>query len=88
MPPEFGVCVDLPRCVIVDSTRRGKTMPDALSKTIPIWCAVLNRLLFPERLDSHRLHTPAQIVGRSEHAQIEAKLDGFLQDLEVCLMEQ
>lgn len=28
--------------VIVDSTRRGKSMPDALSKTIPIWCAVLN----------------------------------------------
>ncbi|PWN30523.1 initiator tRNA phosphoribosyl transferase [Jaminaea rosea] len=28
--------------VIVDSTRRGKSMPDALSKTIPIWCAVMN----------------------------------------------
>ncbi|CAO1614133.1 unnamed protein product [Jaminaea pallidilutea] len=27
--------------VIVDSTRRGKSLPDALSKTIPIWCAVL-----------------------------------------------
>ncbi|CAH7673332.1 initiator tRNA phosphoribosyl transferase [Phakopsora pachyrhizi] len=28
--------------VIVDSTRRGKRFPDALSKTVPIWCAVLN----------------------------------------------
>ncbi|KAI0471605.1 initiator tRNA phosphoribosyl transferase [Xylariaceae sp. FL0804] len=36
-------------CVVVDSTRRGKVMPDALSKTVPIWCCVLNRLLFPER---------------------------------------
>ncbi|KAK3299301.1 tRNA A64-2'-O-ribosylphosphate transferase [Chaetomium fimeti] len=34
-------------CIIVDSTRRGKRMPDALSKTLPTWCAVLNRALFP-----------------------------------------
>ncbi|CAO1619086.1 unnamed protein product [Parajaminaea phylloscopi] len=27
--------------VVVDSTRRGKSLPDALSKTIPIWCAVM-----------------------------------------------
>ncbi|EGW31860.1 uncharacterized protein SPAPADRAFT_62471, partial [Spathaspora passalidarum NRRL Y-27907] len=32
--------------VIVDSTRRGKLMPDALSKTIPIWCAVINSILY------------------------------------------
>ncbi|GME94801.1 unnamed protein product [Ambrosiozyma monospora] len=30
---------------IVDSTRRGKRMPDALSKTVPIWCAVLNNIM-------------------------------------------
>lgn len=30
-------------CIIVDSTRRGKSMPDALSKTVPIWCAVINK---------------------------------------------
>ncbi|RYP44140.1 hypothetical protein DL768_009375 [Monosporascus sp. mg162] len=34
-------------CVLVDSTRRGKRMPDALSKTVPIWCCVLNNALFP-----------------------------------------
>ncbi|KAI1363461.1 initiator tRNA phosphoribosyl transferase [Xylaria arbuscula] len=34
-------------CIVVDSTRRGKAMPDALSKTVPIWCCVLNRVLFP-----------------------------------------
>ncbi|KAI1503630.1 tRNA A64-2'-O-ribosylphosphate transferase [Biscogniauxia marginata] len=37
-------------CVVVDSTRRGKLMPDALSKTLPVWCCVLNRVLFPELL--------------------------------------
>ena len=30
-------------CVaLVDSTRRGKHYPDALTKTVPIWCAVVN----------------------------------------------
>ncbi|KAF9109474.1 hypothetical protein BGX27_007572 [Mortierella sp. AM989] len=29
-------------CIIVDSTRKGKRVPDALSKTIPIWCATVN----------------------------------------------
>ena len=35
--------------VIVDSTRRGKDFPDALLKTIPIWCAVLNQLFFDDQ---------------------------------------
>ncbi|KAH9966288.1 tRNA A64-2'-O-ribosylphosphate transferase [Russula compacta] len=29
--------------ILVDSTRAGKRLPDALSKTVPIWCAVINR---------------------------------------------
>ena len=29
--------------MIVDSTRSGKRFPDALTKTVPIWCCVLNR---------------------------------------------
>ncbi|KAG8815167.1 hypothetical protein FRC17_000837, partial [Serendipita sp. 399] len=28
--------------LLVDSTRRGKSIPDALSKTVPLWCAVIN----------------------------------------------
>ncbi|KXT00343.1 hypothetical protein AC578_5877 [Pseudocercospora eumusae] len=64
-------------CVIVDSTRRGKSMPDALSKTVPIWCCVLNRLLF----GSGDLSTPMDVVGESEHAQIEARLDNLLEDV-------
>lgn len=31
---------------IVDSTRKGKLMPDSLLKTIPIWCAVVNSVLY------------------------------------------
>ena len=33
------------RFILVDSTRAGKRLPDALSKTVPIWCAVVNRAL-------------------------------------------
>ncbi|KAG7127769.1 hypothetical protein HYQ45_012411 [Verticillium longisporum] len=66
-------------CIIVDSTRRGKRIPDALSKTIPIWCAVLNRALFPSLPEeAHALHTPPNVVSPSEHAQIAALLPYFL----------
>lgn len=29
--------------ILVDSTRRGKSIPDALSKAVPIWCSSLNQ---------------------------------------------
>ena len=73
------IVVSVYRCIIVDSTRRGKRMPDALSKTIPIWCAVLNRLLFEDDQDIKNLQTPEWAVGASEHAQIEARLNDFVQ---------
>lgn len=70
--------------MIVDSTRRGKSMSDALSKTIPIWCCVMNRALFPEHGD-HELHTPPQAVSESEHAQIENRIKIFVRDfLDIC----
>ena len=78
------------RCIIVDSTRRGKSMPDALSKTVGIWIVVLNRLLFPDRTDSHELMTPNEVVSDSEHAQMEERLDRFVkeaQSLELDLDE-
>ena len=58
-------------------------MPDALSKTIPIWIAVINRLLFPDTPEEHCLRTSTEIVGPSEHSQIEAKLDGLVGDVQV-----
>ena len=56
-------------------------MPDALSKTIPIWCAVLNAALFPDRPASHTLHTPPNVVSPTEHSQIAALLPTFLASL-------
>ncbi|SCV01948.1 LANO_0F14334g1_1 [Lachancea nothofagi CBS 11611] len=62
--------------VIVDSTRRGKKMPDALSKTVPIWCAVLNSLMleFLNRTDEEVLFCPPHTVSRQEYVQIKAKI--------------
>ncbi|WFD42618.1 tRNA A64-2'-O-ribosylphosphate transferase [Malassezia psittaci] len=64
-------------CLIVDSTRRGKRYPDALSKTIPIWCAVLNRAS-AERHNTPTgdvpLCVPNDAVSDSERAQIEVRL--------------
>ncbi|KAF6819788.1 hypothetical protein CSOJ01_01195 [Colletotrichum sojae] len=65
-------------CIIVDSTRRGKRMPDALSKTIPVWCCILNMALFPDRPQAANLHTPPNVVSASEHSQIAALLPSFL----------
>jgi tRNA A64-2'-O-ribosylphosphate transferase len=71
--------------VVVDSTRRGKSMPDALSKTVPIWCCVINRAVFGNEIEQGLdLFTPPQAVSASEHTQIEKKVDGFVRQFLVC----
>ncbi|KAG8862611.1 hypothetical protein FRB96_001170 [Tulasnella sp. 330] len=75
-----GACI-----IIVDSTRRGKRFPDALSKTIPIWCCVVNRAVarkynLPNSFDTE-LHTSTNAVSRSEHSQIEERLDRWTSKL-------
>jgi tRNA A64-2'-O-ribosylphosphate transferase len=69
--------------VIVDSTRRGKSMPDALAKTVPIWVAVMNTVLFPDVPESHIFQQPSEPyhLGDSEVSQIEKRLDGFVKAL-------
>ncbi|KEQ96832.1 hypothetical protein AUEXF2481DRAFT_38239 [Aureobasidium subglaciale EXF-2481] len=74
-------------CIVVDSTRRGKSMPDALSKTIPIWTTVMNCLLFPDITESHEVTTPPTVVGASEHAQITARMSGFVESLKTLNLD-
>ena len=64
--------------VVVDSTRRGKKMSDALAKSIPIWVAVVNKVLFPgeEWRRWWRVQLP-ETVGESERAQIESRVEGW-----------
>ena len=69
--------------VIVDSTRRGKSIPDAFAKTVPIWVAVMNIVLFPDVPESHTFQQPPEPygLGHSEASQIEKRLDGFVKAL-------
>ncbi|KAL7790932.1 tRNA A64-2'-O-ribosylphosphate transferase [Trichoderma ceciliae] len=66
--------------VIVDSTRSGKRMPDALSTTIPIWCTVLNLALMPNHPLSSNLFLPPY-MSASTHSQITALIPSFLSSL-------
>lgn len=72
--------------VVVDSTRKGKLLPDALLKTIPIWCAVLNWVMFADETvpslfekvaADNWLVTPREMVLASEHAAIAARIPQF-----------
>jgi tRNA A64-2'-O-ribosylphosphate transferase len=62
-----------------------KVMPDALSKTIPIWTAVLNRTLFPTETAYHPVHLPPNYLGASEEAQIKSRIDSFVASLKVLI---
>lgn len=55
-------------------------MPDALSTTIPVWCAVINRVLLPENSLSQKLFLPPSLPS-STHSQIMALLPGFVESL-------
>ncbi|KAF9029342.1 initiator tRNA phosphoribosyl transferase [Hymenopellis radicata] len=71
----------------VDSTRAGKEIPDALSKTVPIWCAVVNRALrirYPETRATDwddKLYTPPASVSAQEYSQIALRIDKWADDL-------
>lgn len=64
-------------------------MPDALAKTVPIWCAVINRAVRLRHAKDDRwdtaLYTSPAVVSPQEHAQIEAHLDGWAKALNVRL---
>ena len=67
-------------------------MPDALSKTVPIWCAVLNRAVaqaYPEETASREwdteLYCPPGAVSEQERSQIKEKLDKWAEDLVVSV---
>jgi tRNA A64-2'-O-ribosylphosphate transferase len=65
-------------------------MPDALSKTLPIWCSVINRavkLRCPEFYANRRwdttLYTFPASVSSLEHREIEKRLDTWARSLAV-----
>eukprot|EP00241_Pyramimonas_parkeae_P002516 CAMPEP_0114225294 /NCGR_PEP_ID=MMETSP0058-20121206/584_1 /TAXON_ID=36894 /ORGANISM="Pyramimonas parkeae, CCMP726" /LENGTH=457 /DNA_ID=CAMNT_0001335867 /DNA_START=258 /DNA_END=1631 /DNA_ORIENTATION=+ len=84
-------------CVVVDATRSStKRFPDSMSKTIPIWAAVLNRAVYRHRrrnqlctsmsTDSEQ-HWDTSVrlplwVGDSEREEISSRLDQWVDALE------
>lgn len=62
-------------------------MPDALSTTIPVWCAVLNRVLLPDNPLSQKLFLPPSLPATT-HAQITALLPGFVESLVALKLQQ
>lgn len=70
--------------ILVDSTRKGKLMPDALLKTVPMWCAVLNYIMFEgveSELCKDWLVTPREMVSQSEHSEMAKLVPGFAQEV-------
>ena len=68
------------RAILVDSTRRGKRMPDALSKTVPIWCAVMSRFV-SEKWTETFFH--AEVVSEQEISSIDALIPSFVNSFKV-----
>ncbi|CDO93454.1 unnamed protein product [Kluyveromyces dobzhanskii CBS 2104] len=72
--------------IILDSTRRGKKIPDALSKTVPIWCAVLNYMMLEAEgkrwpFKEEILFVPPGTVPRTEYERMIDKLPELVQKL-------
>jgi tRNA A64-2'-O-ribosylphosphate transferase len=65
-------------------------MPDAMSKTVPIWCAVINAWLFRDQpgMEDAVLHTPPVVVSATEHSQIAALIPSFLASLKALGLDE
>jgi len=75
-------------CFLIDSSVR-KLLPDSFSRTIPIWCCVINRIVQRYRNEfgiknncskdddtwDTELYTPSSIISLEEHAQISSLID-------------
>jgi tRNA A64-2'-O-ribosylphosphate transferase len=59
-------------------------MPDALSKTVPIWCAVINRCISNEE-HWNEIYFPGESVSVQEIASIESLIPNFVKKLKVVL---
>jgi Rit1 N-terminal domain len=68
--------------VVVDVTRAGKVWPDALSKTLPMWCAIISALaagLLPGDSKLQEMLYLHPSVPKSEEAAIRRLLPSILQ---------
>ena len=67
--------------LIIDSTRRGKKIPDSLSKTIPIWISIINKIINNSEFKD-TFKTPKETVSKYENDRILDKLPEFYSNIE------
>ena len=64
--------------VIIDSTRRGKKYPDSMTATIPIWCAVINCIIFENGQNFQKYYYPPEWISSSHSDDICLKMQYFI----------
>eukprot|EP00730_Choanoeca_flexa_P020008 TRINITY_DN9781_c0_g1_i2.p1 TRINITY_DN9781_c0_g1~~TRINITY_DN9781_c0_g1_i2.p1 ORF type:complete len:504 (+),score=75.61 TRINITY_DN9781_c0_g1_i2:53-1564(+) len=69
--------------IVVDATRKARTVPDSFSRTLPIWCAVINTTARQLQLEEQgtteldeelceQVLVPPKVISASEQAQMRA----------------
>ena len=83
--------------LLVDATRRGRALPDSFAKTVPIWCTCVNKAVAAARRASRPSSAASELDGwctelrtapsvdPAEKAEIEKRLDGFVDALRSCV---
>jgi hypothetical protein len=73
--PLLAACGGL---VVVDATRRGKCAPDSFSKTVPVWCCVMNRIIAHHRAGSNQSAAASTGANRRHDSENDSYADcGF-----------
>ena len=83
-----AVAVKAGGCWLVDSTRQGKRWPDSFSRTVPIWCYVVNRAVQRHRQRSQQQTQAAnndRDVTEAKTEATEAEAEDEMDWDELCL---
>lgn len=67
--------------IIIDSTRRGKKIPDSFSKTIPIWISIMNKFINPNKEFNELFFTPYETISNYEIDRILKLLPIFKENI-------
>ena len=60
------LAADKSGCIVVDSTRRGKQYPDSFYATVPLWCGVINAIVFGDSTGTVSLSSQFEKIDNDE----------------------
>ena len=77
--------------LIIDSTRKGKRYPDSFSKTIPIWCCIMNCLALEYNVNINKEQWDTNLnlplwISNIEKDLIQTYLDNFLDKIKLTAL--